>query len=202
MKIIGIGKNYVNDLADMPTDVTPMIFTKPDSSLLENDADLELPSVSNEVWYEIELAVRIGKVGKGISKENAMSHVDAIALANDLTAKDVLKKSRETKGPWALAKGFDGATPISTFKPISDFPDFNNINFSLEINGEKSQNGNSSLMITKLDDLIHYISQFMTLNPGDILLTGTPASGVDIVQSGDHMVGFLEGEKVMETKVK
>lgn len=204
MKIIGIGKNYVNDLKDLPTgEVTPMIFTKPDSSLLENNADLELPSVSNDVWYEIEIAFRIGKEGKNIKKEDALAHIDALTLANDLTAKDVLKASRESnKGPWALAKGFDGATPIAAFQTISNFPDVNNINFSLEVNGEERQKGNTSLMITSLGQLVEHVSQFMTLKPGDILLSGTPAHGVAKILSGDHMVGYLEGQKVMETKVK
>ena len=174
MKIVAIGKNYVNDLSELPEgEVIPMIFTKPDSSLLENDEDLELPVFSNDVWYEVELAFRIGKTCKNATVENALSFVDAVALSNDLTAKDVLKKSREpNKGPWALAKGFDGATPISKFLPITQFPNVQNINFS------------------------------MTLNPGDVLLSGTPAKGAGQVNSGDEMVGYLEGQKMFTTKVK
>ncbi|MFY0654413.1 MAG: fumarylacetoacetate hydrolase family protein [Cyclobacteriaceae bacterium] len=203
MKIIGIGKNYVNDLADLPTEaVTPMIFTKPDSSLLENNEDLVLPSISNDVWYEIEIAVRIGSPCKDVAADDALGYIDALTLANDLTAKDVLKKSREgNKGPWALGKGFDGATPIAQFKPITEFPDIKNINFSIEVNGEERQKGNSSLMITPVNQMIAYVSKFMTLNSGDILLTGTPAHGVGQLNPGDHMIAFLEGEKVLETKV-
>ncbi|WP_299435785.1 fumarylacetoacetate hydrolase family protein [uncultured Maribacter sp.] len=204
MKIIGIGKNYVNNLSEMPKgEVVPLIFTKPDSSLLENDGDLELPSFSDNVWYEVELAFRIGEKCKNATTENALSFVDAVALANDLTAKDVLTKSREpNKGPWALAKGFDGATPISSFLPISDFLDVTNINFSMTVNGEERQKGNSSLMITTLAELITYLSGIMTLNPGDILLSGTPATGANKVNSGDHMVGYLEGKQMFSTKVK
>ncbi len=204
MKIIGIGKNYVNNLSEMPEgEVTPVIFTKPDSSLLENDADLELPAFSDDVWYEVELAFRIGKVCKNATEEDALSYVDALALSNDLTAKDVLKQSREPKkGPWALAKGFDGATPISAFLPITDFPDLKNINFSMTVNGEETQKGNSSLMITSLEKLITYVSAIMTLNPGDILLSGTPATGASKVNSGDHMIGYLEGKQMFSTKVK
>jgi len=203
MKIIGIGKNYVNDLKDLPSsEVVPLIFTKPDSSLLENDADLELPKFSNDVWYEVELAFRIGTTCKNASEAEALNFVDAIALANDLTAKDVLKQSREpNKGPWALAKGFDGATPISKFLPISDFPDVTDINFKLEVNGEERQLGNSGLMITSLAKLIHYVSGIMTLNPGDILLSGTPAKGVAKIESGDLMIGYLEGQQMFRTKV-
>ncbi|MRX65213.1 fumarylacetoacetate hydrolase family protein [Maribacter luteus] len=204
MKIVAIGKNYVNDLSELPEgEVIPMIFTKPDSSLLENDEDLELPVFSNDVWYEVELAFRIGKTCKNATVENALSFVDAVALSNDLTAKDVLKKSREpNKGPWALAKGFDGATPISKFLPITQFPDVQNINFSMTVNGLETQKGNSRLMITSVAKMIAYVSGIMTLNPGDVLLSGTPAKGAGQVNSGDEMVGYLEGQKMFTTKVK
>ena len=204
MKIIAIGKNYVNDLSELPEgEVIPMIFTKPDSSLLENDEDLELPVFSNDVWYEVELAFRIGKTCKNATVENALSFVDAVALSNDLTAKDVLKKSREpNKGPWALAKGFDGATPISKFLPITQFPDVQNINFSMTVNGVETQKGNSRLMITSVAKMSAYVSGIMTLNPGDVLLSGTPAKGAGQVNSGDEMVGYLEGQKMFTTKLK
>lgn len=204
MKIVAIGKNYVNDLSELPEgEVIPMIFTKPDSSLLENDEDLELPVFSNDVWYEVELAFRIGKTCKNATVENALSFVDAVALSNDLTAKDVLKKSREpNKGPWALAKGFDGATPISKFLPITQFPNVQNINFSMTVNGVETQKGNSRLMITSVAKMIAYVSGIMTLNPGDVLLSGTPAKGAGQVNSGDEMVGYLEGQKMFTTKVK
>lgn len=202
MKIIAIGKNYVNDLSEMPSgEVTPIIFTKPDTTLLEHNADLVLPAFSNNVWFEAELAFRIGKTCKNATLENAVAFVDAVTLSNDLTAKDVMEKSRETKGPWALAKGFDGATPIAPFYPIADFPNVENINFTFEVNGVEVQKGNSGYMITKLPELIVYVSQIMTLNVGDILLTGTPALGPGKVNSGDIMIGYLEGKKVLETKV-
>lgn len=201
MKIIAIGKNYVNDLKEMPSEKgIPVVFTKPDSSLLEYDKDLVLPSFSNEVWYEAELAFRIGETCKNITSGNALSFVDAVTLCNDLTAKDIMATSRETKGPWALAKGFDGATPIGPFFPIANFPDVTNINFSFEVNGKEVQKGNSAYMITTLVDFIAYVSGIMTLNPGDILLTGTPPLGVGKINSGDIMIGYLEGKKVLETK--
>ncbi|MDW7694878.1 fumarylacetoacetate hydrolase family protein [Flammeovirgaceae bacterium SG7u.111] len=204
MKIIGIGKNYVNEMSEKPEgEVTPLIFTKPDSSLLENDEDLVLPSISDDVWYEVEIAFRVGKKCKGVKAADALDYIDALTVANDLTAKDVLKKSREpNKGPWALAKGFDGATPIAAFQPVSDFADLNDINFSLTVNGVEKQKGNTSLMITSLAKLIEYVSAYMTLNPGDILLTGTPAHGVEKINSGDLMEGYLEGKKLLVTKVK
>lgn len=203
MKIIGIGKNYVNNISELPEgEVLPMIFTKADTTLLEDDKDLFLPAISDNVWYEIEIAIRVGKTCKNVKADDALGYIDAIALANDLTAKDVLKKSREgNKGPWALAKGFDGATPIAKFINISEFPDISNINFSLNVNGEERQVGNTSLMITSIPKFIEYVSSYMTLNPGDVLLTGTPASGVAKLDSGDLMEGYLEGKKVMTTKV-
>ena len=204
MKIIGIGTNYVSDLSKMPTDVIhPTIFTKPDTSLLEHNADLILPAISNDVWYEIEIAFRIGKTCKDVKAADAINYVDALTLANDLTAKDVLKRSREPKkGPWALAKGFDGATPIAPFIPISDFGDVTDITFSMTVNGEERQKSNTSLMITPLATLIEYVSAYMTLNPGDILLTGTPATGAAKVNAGDLMIGYLEGKELLITQVK
>ncbi|QXP51811.1 fumarylacetoacetate hydrolase family protein [Cellulophaga sp. HaHa_2_1] len=203
MKIVAVGKNYVNELSEMPSEkVIPIVFTKPDTTLLENNEDLVLPSFSNDVWFEAELAFRIGKKCKAATAENALDFIDAVTLSNDLTAKDVLASSRETKGPWALAKGFDGATPIAPFYPIADFPDVTDINFSYEVNGVEVQKGNSSHMITNLVDFVVYVSSIMTLNPGDILLTGTPPKGVGKVNSGDVMIGYLEGKKVLETKVK
>ncbi|WP_282115907.1 fumarylacetoacetate hydrolase family protein [Cellulophaga baltica] len=203
MKIVAVGKNYVNELSEMPSEkVLPIVFTKPDTTLLENNEDLVLPSFSNDVWFEAELAFRIGKKCKAATAENALDFIDAVTLSNDLTAKDVLASSRETKGPWALAKGFDGATPIAPFYPIADFPDMTAINFSYEVNGVEVQRGNSSHMITNLVDFVVYVSSIMTLNPGDILLTGTPPKGVGKVNSGDVMIGYLEGKKVLETKVK
>ncbi|WP_405247284.1 fumarylacetoacetate hydrolase family protein [Cellulophaga sp. Asnod2-G02] len=203
MKIVAVGKNYVNELSEMPSEkVIPIVFTKPETTLLENNEDLVLPSFSNDVWFEAELAFRIGKKCKAATAENALDFIEAVTLSNDLTAKDVLASSRETKGPWALAKGFDGATPIAPFYPIADFPDVTDINFSYEVNGVEVQRGNSSHMITNLVDFVVYVSSIMTLNPGDILLTGTPPKGVGKVNSGDVMIGYLEGKKVLETKVK
>ncbi|WP_053991053.1 fumarylacetoacetate hydrolase family protein [Mangrovimonas sp. TPBH4] len=202
MKIIGIGKNYVSDLSEMPSEKgMPVIFTKPESSILKSGETLHLPKVSNEVWYEIELAFRIGKTCKSVSSEEAIDYIEGLTLANDLTAKDVLAASRESKGPWALAKGFDGATPLGEFVSMDGFQDLANINFTLEINGEVLQTGHSSLMIYSLGEVVEVVSSFMTLEPGDVILTGTPAKGVGLVKSGDHMVAFLEGVKTLETVV-
>ncbi len=202
MKIIALAKNYVNDLAELPSEkVVPIVFTKPETTLLEYNQDLALPCFSKEVWYEAELAFRIGKTCKNATEEKALYFVDAVTLANDLTAKDVLALSSVARGPWDLSKGFDGATPIAPFFPIADFPNLQDINFSFEVNGVEVQRGNSAYMITTLVDFIVYLSSIMTLNPGDILLTGTPPIGVGKVNRGDVMVGYLERKKVLITKV-
>lgn len=203
MIIIGIGKNYVNSQEELPNPrPEPVIFTKPETSLLINNQPFEIPAISNQIAYEVELAFRVCKAGKNIKKEEAHGFVDAIAVAIDFTAKDVLNKSRENKGPWALAKGFDGATPISGFKKLDEMTDMANINFALDINGERVQTGNSSLMINPLAEFIEYVSKYMTLNPGDILLTGTPAHGVGNVQSGDKLVASLEGEVLLDFEIR
>lgn len=200
MTIIGIGKNYVNTPEEMPSPKwAPIIFTKPETTLLTNNAPFEIPAVSSEVAYEVELAFKISKSGKNISEADALNHVDAVAVCIDFTAKDVLAKSRENKGPWALAKGFDGATPISDFVSLDQFE--GDINFALDLNGERVQTGNSSLMVYTLPQIIAHVSQFMTLNPGDIILSGTPAHGVGLVKAGDKLLATLEGENKLEFEV-
>ncbi|MEP5433698.1 MAG: fumarylacetoacetate hydrolase family protein, partial [Flavobacteriaceae bacterium] len=196
MKIIGIGKNYVLDkseIDDLKNDVQ-LIFTKPDSSLVTGSKDVEFPAITNQLIYEVELVVKIGKTAKNVSVEEANSYISEIGIGIDYTAKDVLTASREKKGPWALAKGFDGASPISGFKPISDFPELDNINFDLVINGEKKQVGNTGYIIYNFAEIISFVSTFMTLNPGDMIFTGTPAVGAGETFKGDHLQASIEGE--------
>ena len=203
MKIIGIGKNYVNDKSEISNIKTGFqtIFLKAESTLVTGSKDIVFPKITNQLVYEVELAVKIGKKGKDISLEDATSHISELAIGIDFTAKDVLTKSREKKGPWALAKGFDGASPVSNFQPISGFPDLNNINFDLKINGKQKQVGNTDLMIYNFSEIIAYISSFMTLEPGDIIFTGTPASGVGENVKGDHLQASIEGELLLDFKL-
>ncbi len=203
MKIIGIGKNYVNHISEVEALKTgnQLIFTKPESTLVTNNNDVLYPSVSNNVVYEVELVAKIGQTGKDISVENAANYISDIAIGIDYTAKDVLTSSRESKGPWALAKGFDGASPISSFKPIANFPDLNNINFDLKINGEEKQVGHTSLMIYNFSEIIAYVSKFMTLNEGDLFFTGTPATGAGEIHKGDHLQASIEGELLLDFKM-
>tara|TARA_R110002049_G_scaffold309155_2_gene517730 strand:+ start:10062 stop:10676 length:615 start_codon:yes stop_codon:yes gene_type:complete len=203
MKIIGIGKNYVSGKEEIKSLKTgaQLIFTKPDSSLVTGNKDVAYPSITNEIVYEVELVVKIGKTGKDVSESDATSYISAIAVGIDYTAKDILTASRETKGPWSLAKGFDGASPISDFKSVSDFPDLNNINFNLVINGEEKQVSNTDFMIYNFAEIIAFVSKYMTLNPGDLIFTGTPAAGTGLIFKGDHLQASIENELLLDFKM-
>ncbi|MDH7912842.1 fumarylacetoacetate hydrolase family protein [Winogradskyella sp. SYSU M77433] len=203
MKIIGIGKNYVTDASEIDALKTgaQTIFTKPESSLVTNNQDIPFPGITNQLAYEVELVAKIGKQGKAIALEDADAYISEIAVGIDFTAKDVLNASREQKGPWALAKGFDGASPMSAFKPIAEFKNLADINFDLKINNAQTQIGNTSLMIYTFAEIISYVSSFMTLEPGDLIFTGTPASGTGLVEKGDHLQAAIEGELLLDFKL-
>lgn len=203
MKILGIGKNYVHKIEEISAAQggTKIIFSKPESSLVENNKDVVYPDFTKQLIYEVELVVKIGKTGKNISIEEAENHISEIAVGIDYTAKDLLTTYRDVKGPWDMAKGFDGAAPISSFKPVSDFSDLKDINFDLKINGDEIQKGNTSYMINNFADIIAYISQFMTLEPGDLIFTGTPAAGIGEIHKGDHLQASIEGDLLLDFKM-
>ena len=203
MKILGIGKNYVNDKSEISTykNGKQIIFSKPSSSLVTNNKDVAYPSITKQLVYEVELVAKIGKAGKDIPEAEAADYISELAIGIDYTAKDVLNLYRETKHPWDLAKGFDGAAPISAFQPIENFPALDNINFDLTINGELKQSGNTDLMIYNFSEIIAYVSKFMTLEPGDLLFTGTPASGTGEIQPGDHLQARLVGDLLLDFKM-
>ncbi len=202
MKIIGIGRNYVDHIKElnneMPDD--PLIFLKPDTAI-SRMRDFYIPDFTQNVHYEVELVIKIKAIGKSIPVQFAHKYYDEIAVGIDLTARDLQDKAKSKGHPWALAKGFDHSAPLSRFLPKSKFQDVNNINFGLDINGERRQTGNSGLMINSFDYLIHYISNFMTLKIGDLIFTGTPA-GVGPVKTGDHLKAFIEDEVLLEIKIK
>ncbi len=203
MKIIGIGKNYVSDKAEIEALKTgeQLIFLKAESTLVTHNKDVVFPSITKELAYEVELVAKIGKKGKDIAVADAASYISEIAVGIDYTAKDVLAASRANKGPWALAKGFDGASPISSFKPITDFPDLNDINFNLVINGEQKQVGNTDFMIYNFSEIIAFVSTYMSLEPGDIIFTGTPALGAGLNVKGDRIQASIEGELLLDYKL-
>ncbi|WNH09809.1 fumarylacetoacetate hydrolase family protein [Thalassobellus suaedae] len=203
MKILAIGKNYVTNKEDINANKSgnQIIFSKPESSLVKNNKDVIYPSFTNQLNYEVELVIKIGKQGKDISLNDAASYISEIGVGIDYTAKDIFNACRETKGPWDLGKGFDGAAPISNFKPISKFPELDNINFNLLINGEEKQVGNTGFMIYNFNDIIAFTSQYMTLEPGDLIFTGTPAIGAGEIFKGDHLQASIEGELLLDFKM-
>ena len=203
MKIICIGRNYTDHIEELknekPTD--PVIFIKPDSSVLKNGHDFYIPDFSDDVHYEVEVLVKINKVGKFIEQKFAHKYYEEVGLGIDFTARDVQAKLKEKGLPWENSKGFDGASVIGKWIDKTKLPSINNIDFSLIKNEEVAQNANTSLMLWKVDELISYISTYFTLKIGDIIFTGTPA-GVGKVASNDKLEGFLNQQKMFSIKVK
>ena len=203
MKIICIGRNYTDHIEELknekPTD--PVIFIKPDSSVLKNGHDFYIPDFSDDVHYEVEVLVKINKVGKFIEQKFAHKYYEEVGLGIDFTARDVQAKLKEKGLPWEKAKGFDGASVIGKWIDKTKLPSINNIDFSLIKNEEVAQNANTSLMLWKVDELISYISTYFTLKIGDVIFTGTPA-GVGKVASNDKLEGFLNQQKMFSIKVK
>lgn len=204
MRIFAVGRNYVEHIEELNNQRPdePVIFTKPDTALLRNNAPFYIPDFSKDVHHEVELVLRISKDGKNIEEKFAHKYYDSIGLGIDFTARDIQKKLKETALPWDLAKGFDGSAPISTtFIPVSDIKDVKNINFRLEIDGVLKQKGNSSLMLFSFDVIIAFLSKFFTLRTGDLIFTGTP-KGVGPVAIGNRMTAYMEDEKFLDFEVK
>ena len=205
MKIICIGRNYLDHASELgnspPSE--PMFFLKPDSSLLHKRHAFYIPDWTNEVHYEVELVVKIKKLGKAIQKKYASRYYDEVGLGIDFTARDVQSKLKAKGHPWEKAKSFDGSAVVSEkFIQLDNLgKNIQDLNFDLSINGSTVQSGLTAEMIFKVDDLISYISQFMTLKTGDLLFTGTP-SGVGPVRSGDKITGTLEGFQMLNVNVK
>ena len=203
MKIICIGRNYTNHIAELQNErpEEPVIFMKPDSAVVLKQHPFVLPEFSNEVHHEIELVVKINKVGKYIEPKFAHKYYDEISVGIDFTARDVQAKLKNKGLPWEKAKAFDGSAVIGEFVSKEQFASLENINFELLKNGEVAQKGNSSLMLWKIDELIAYVSQFFTLKIGDIIFTGTP-EGVAAVHPNDVLEGYLEGQQLFRIQVK
>lgn len=203
MKIIAIGRNYVAHIEELnnekPTE--PVVFTKPDTAILKNNDPFYYPEYTKDIHHEVEILLKINKEGKYIKEVHANDYFDEIGLGIDFTARDLQSKAKEKGLPWALAKGFNGSAPISDFVPKSNFDDIKNLNFSLAVNGDLKQNGNTSLMIYSFEFILSYVSQFMTLKKGDIIFTGTP-SGVGPVQIGDKLEAYLENKKMLDFEIK
>lgn len=203
MKIIAIGRNYAAHIEELKNErpSEPVIFTKPDTAVLKNNEPFYYPEYSQDIHHEVEILLKVKKEGKYIQEAFASDYYDEIGLGIDFTARDLQQKAKEKGLPWAIAKGFNGSAPISAFFPKDTFGDLHNLDFSLKVNGETRQEGNTSLMLFSFDYIIHYISQFFTLKTGDIIFTGTP-SGVGPVQIGDHLEGFIKDQKLLDFEIK
>ncbi|KPM49534.1 fumarylacetoacetate hydrolase family protein [Jiulongibacter sediminis] len=202
MKIIAVGRNYVAHIEELKNDVPtePVIFTKPDTAVLRGNEPFYYPSISNSIHHELEVVLKINKVGKNIEEKFAHKYYDEIGLGIDFTARDIQTRLKEQGLPWDLAKGFNGSAPISDFVSKEKF-DLSNMNFDLKVNNELRQKGNTGLMIYTFDYLISFVSKFFTLKTGDLLFTGTPA-GVAEVKIGDRLQASLEGNVMLDFEVK
>ena len=203
MKLICIGRNYTAHIEELENErpKDPVVFIEADSAILPKEQDFYLPPFSNNVHHEVELLVKITKVGKHIAKEFAHKYYDDVSLRIDFTARDVQDELKSKGLPWEKAKSFDGSAVIGKWVSKSNYNDLDDLNFSLTRNNEVVQSASSELMLWKIDELISYVSQFFTLKKGDIIFSGTP-SGVGKVEAGDVLEGFIENEPFFKVAVR
>jgi len=204
MKIICVGRNYVAHAQELNNEIPdePVLFMKPDSALLRNNDPFYIPHWTDDVHHEIELIVKISRLGKNIEKKFAHRYYKEIGIGIDFTARDLQNKLKDKGLPWEKSKAFDHSAMICThFVPIESMSDRNCIHFRLDKNGQIVQQGDTSLMIFSIEDIISHVSKYFTLKIGDLIYTGTPA-GVGRVQIGDRLEGYLEAEKKFDFWVK
>ena len=203
MKIICVGQNYLNHIKELNSkrNKSPILFLKPDSSIIQKNQPFFIPEFSKEIHYEAEIILKFDKLGKHIDKKFSNKYYNEISLGIDFTARDLQEKLKKSGQPWEKAKSFDNSAVVGDWIDVSNFQDINNINFCLKLNNEIVQSSNSSNMIWKIDDLVSEVSNYFTLKIGDILFTGTP-EGVGKVSIGDVLDGFLEEKKVFSIKIK
>ncbi len=203
MKIICIGRNYIDHAKELnnPVPKVPVFFMKPDTALIQKHNPFFYPEFSNDIHFETELVIKISKNGRHIEERFAHKYYDEIGIGLDLTARDLQSECKKKGLPWEIAKAFDNSAPLGSFKHITEFEDINNINFSLNVNGEQRQAGNSADMIFNFNHIISYLSQFITIKLGDLIFTGTPA-GVGPIKIDDHFEAYIEDEKMLDLRVK
>jgi acylpyruvate hydrolase len=203
MKVICIGRNYAEHAKELnnPVPSAPVFFMKPDTAVLKDGADFYLPDFSNDVHHELEIVLKISKAGKHISEEFASNYFEEIGLGIDFTARDLQEICKSKGLPWEMAKAFDGSAPIGKFLPKKTWSDLNALHFHLTVNGETRQRGNTADLLFRFDQIIAYVSRFVTLKTGDLIYTGTPA-GVGPVKIGDHLQGYLGDACLIEFSVK
>ena len=202
MKIICIGRNYTEHIEELQNEkpTNPVIFLKPDSAILPKKIPFFIPSWSNGIHYEVEILVKINRVGKHIQAKFAHKYYDEIGLGIDLTDRELQSKLKEKGLPWEKSKAFDGSAVIGDFYPKENF-NLQNLGFQLFINDQLAQDGNTSKMLWKIDELIAYISQYFTLKKGDIIFTGTP-KGVGEIFENDILIGKIENHEIFKVKIK
>ncbi len=203
MKIICIGRNYREHAKELnnPIPKKPVFFMKPDTALLQKNNPFFYPDFSKDVHYETEIVLKINRNGKHIEEKFAHKYFDEIGIGIDFTARDLQAEQKKKGLPWEIAKAFDGAAPVGKFVSKNQFSDINNLRFSLKINGELRQEGNTADMMFSFDRIIAYVSQFISLKPGDLIFTGTP-SGVGPTKINDHFEVFIENEMLLSFNVK
>ena len=203
MKIICIGRNYIEHAKELnnPLPAEPVFFMKPDTSLLKNNKPFFYPDFSNEIHHEVELVLKICKVGKTITEKYAHRYYDEIGIGLDFTARDLQARAKEKGLPWEIAKAFEGSAPLGKFIPKKKFANIASISFRLEINEKVVQLGNSADMIFPFDRIVSYVSRFFPLKTGDLIFTGTPA-GVGPVKIGDHLKAFIGDDCLLECRIK
>jgi 2-keto-4-pentenoate hydratase/2-oxohepta-3-ene-1,7-dioic acid hydratase in catechol pathway len=188
-----IGRNYTEHAIELnnPIPTSPLVFLKPQSTICFDGSEISIPAQTKDVHHEVEVVLAISKESKNVKPENALDHVSGIGIGIDFTARDIQQKAKQAGHPWTIAKGFDNFAPISTFVPIQEIKDVDNLDLQLSVNGVKRQSGNTSQMIFPIAQLISYLSEVFTLAPGDLVFTGTP-SGVSAVKSGDKIFAELD----------
>jgi 2-keto-4-pentenoate hydratase/2-oxohepta-3-ene-1,7-dioic acid hydratase in catechol pathway len=203
MKIICIGRNYAKHIEELQNErpTEPVIFLKPDTALLPRNQDFYIPEFSNDVHHEIEIVVKINKVGKHIDAKFADNYYDELTVGLDFTARDVQQTLKEKGLPWEKAKAFDNSAVIGDFISKKIFSSQESLTFELLKNKQTAQRGDSALMLWQIDELISYVSRFFTLKTGDLIFTGTP-EGVAQVKPGDVLEGYLNQKKLLTTLIK
>lgn len=203
MKILCIGRNYADHIAELNNErpSEPVIFLKPDTAVIKDNEPFYHPDFSNDIHHEVEIVLKINKIGKNIEAKFAHKYYDEIGIGIDFTARDLQAKLKEKGLPWEKAKAFNGSAPISNFVQKSQFADLKNLNFYLEVNDETRQKGNTEMMLWNFDEIIAEISKYFTLKTGDLIFTGTP-SGVGKVTIGDKLTAFIEETEMLSFEVK
>jgi 2-keto-4-pentenoate hydratase/2-oxohepta-3-ene-1,7-dioic acid hydratase in catechol pathway len=203
MKIICIGLNYRKHAIEMgmPIPEVPVVFMKPDSSIVKNNKPFFLPGFSDNIHYEVEVVIKISKLGKGIAAKFAHRYFDEVTVGIDITARDLQSRQAAAGLPWEISKCFDGAAPIGSFIPVASLHDMNNLDFRLEINQKLVQKSNTSDMIFGFNEIIEYVSCFFTLKTGDLIFTGTP-SGVGVLKRNDNLVAYLGDKPLLDFHIK